>query len=308
VPRISIVLPTYNGARYIRECIDSCLSQTFRDIELIVVVDGSTDNTEEILKAYDDRRMKVIKTMNQGQAPAMNTGFAVASGEYWSWTSDDNIYVPDAFEVMARYLDAHPEAAAVATDCLIIDENGKIVGYEEYPWQCFLYRAEMGRKVGPHRPEARIIEDIDFFLRFRHLGGPVMRISAPYYHYRVHSNAVTPTRAAERPLISLKLTYDLASRGIVEVDLRELFLNRMSQASLYKNYQAIDQMIAFAREVGVPFVELLERRRRFLESPIGWGINRLHIAGLSQVGKLGRKMRLWRYRAKKLLSTNETPI
>jgi glycosyltransferase involved in cell wall biosynthesis len=295
VPLVSIVLPTYNGARYIRECIDSCLGQTFRDLELIVVVDGSTDQTEAILRTYQDPRLRTLKTPNRGQATAMNTGFEIARGAYWSWTSDDNIYFPDALEVMVRHLTTHTEVAAVSTDCLVINETGKAISYEEFPWQCFLYRADNARKVGPHRPEARIIEDLDFFLRLRHLGGPIMRISRPYLKYRVHKNMVTQTKAAERPLVSLKLNYDLAALGIVDVDLQWLFLSRMSQAALYRNHEAMQNMVEFAREAGAPFLELLEKRKRFLQSQFGWLVNRIGIAFVSQARKARGKFKLLRY-------------
>lgn len=295
MPLVSIVLPTYNGARYIRECIDSCLNQTLHDLELIVVVDGSTDNTEDILRSYEDPRLRILKTPNRGQALAMNTGFEIAQGELWSWTSDDNVYFPDAFEVMVRQIQTHPEVAAVSTDCLVINESGKAISYEELPWQCFLYRAEAGRKVGPHRPEARIIEDLDFFLRLRHFGGPIVRISRPYLKYRVHKNMVTRTKAAERPLASLKLNYDLAACGIVDVDLRWLFLDRMSQAALYRNHEAMEKIVEFAREVRAPFVDLLDRKKSFLRSRHGWLLNRTEIALISQARKILGRIRLARY-------------
>jgi len=225
----------------------------------------------------------------------MNTGFEIAQGELWSWTSDDNVYFPNAFEVMVRQLGSYPAVAAVSTDCLVINEAGKAISYEEFPWQCFVYRADAARKVGPHRPEARIIEDLDFFVRLRHFGGPILRISRPYLKYRLHKAMVTQTKAAERPLVSLKLNYDLAVRRTVEVDLKWLFLSRMSQAALYRNHEAIQKMVEFAREVGVPFVEVLEKRKRFLQSRFGWLLNRTRIAFVSQARKVRGKFKLLRF-------------
>lgn len=307
MPVVSIVLPTYNGARYIRECIDSCLNQSFRDLELIVVVDGSTDDTESILETYEDPRLKVLKTPNRGQALAMNSGFEVAEGKYWSWTSDDNVYFPTAFEVMVRFLEDHEDAAAVSTDCLVIDETGRTVSYEEFEWQCFLYRADVAGRIEPHRPEARIIEDLDFFLRLRRFGGPVVRISRPYLKYRIHRKSITQTKAAQRPLVSLRLNYDLAVKGIIEVDLEWLFLSRMSQAALYRNYVAIEKMVDFAKEVDVPFVDLLEKRERFLKSSLGWLVNRLEIALVSQVRRFRGKFNLLRYQFGKLWRDETVP-
>ena len=70
-PSVTIVLPTYNGMKYLKESVDSCLQQTFEDFELIIIVDGSTDETVTFLKTYIDKRLRVIVTKNQGQGDAM---------------------------------------------------------------------------------------------------------------------------------------------------------------------------------------------------------------------------------------------
>ena len=295
-PLVSLVLPTFNGARYIRECIDSVLGQTLTEFELIVVVDGSTDNTEAILKAYNDPRISILVTENRGQAAAMNTGFEIAKGAYYSWASDDNVYLPGAFEAMTRYLDKHPDCVGVSTDCLIINGAGRVVSYAEFEWQCFLYRAEAGKRLERHRPEARILEDVDFFLRLRHYGGPVGRISRPYMKYRYHRNMVTVRHRGERPLISLKVNYDYYLNGILDLDLKELFLDRLSQACLQRNFEAMDEMIAFAEEKQVPFLQDLVARNRFLHTRMGWLLNRLRIAVAGQVARLRRVSKLVKYR------------
>jgi glycosyltransferase involved in cell wall biosynthesis len=292
---ISIVLPTFNGAKYIRECIDSCLNQTLKDLELIVVVDGSTDDTAEILEGYGDPRLVTVRTENRGQAQAMNTGFEIARGKYWSWTSDDNIYMPNAFEVMADYLDTHPGEAGVRTDGLIIDHRSNVIGYEEFDWQCFLYRAEAAKQMESHRREARIIEDLDFFIRLRHYAGPVGRISKPYLKYRVHGNMVSCTKIKERPLMSVKLNYDYIAKGILDTDLKTMFTDRLSQCALHRAYDTMDSIMEFAREKRVPFLDNLEATSRHLRTPIGWLLNRLRIALVSQIGKARSRAKLLRY-------------
>src|SRR4051794_26646558 len=106
MPKVSIILPTYNGARHLREALDACLKQSFADFELIVVIDGSTDETKEIMGTYADPRLKIVFQENQGLPRALNSGFAHARGKYWSWTSDDNAFLPTALQVMVDYLDA----------------------------------------------------------------------------------------------------------------------------------------------------------------------------------------------------------
>lgn len=292
---ISIVLPTFNGAKYIRECIDSCLNQTLKDLELIVVVDGSTDGTAEILEGYGDPRLVAISTENRGQAQAMNTGFEIARGKYWSWTSDDNIYMPNAFEVMADYLDTHAGEAGVRTDGLIIDHKSNVIGYEEFDWQCFLYRAEAAKQMEPHRREARIIEDLDFFIRLRHYAGPVGRISKPYIKYRVHGDMTSCTKIKERPLMSVKLNYEYIAKGMVDTDLEDMFMDRLSQCALHRAYDTMDGILEFAREKQVPFLDNLEARSRYLRTPVGWFLNRLRIAFVSQIGKARGRVKLLTY-------------
>src|SRR5574341_765066 len=105
-PKVSIVLPTYNGARYLRQSIESCLNQTYKHIELIIVDDGSKDSTPEIVESYNDPRIKYIKhKKNRGLPNALNTGFANTTGEYLTWTSDDNLYLPQTIEKMVAFIE-----------------------------------------------------------------------------------------------------------------------------------------------------------------------------------------------------------
>jgi len=128
-PLVSIVLPTYNGARYLRESIDSCLRQTYDNLELIIVNDGSTDETEEIVLSYDDPRIVYAKHHpNAGLPRSLNVGFALAKGDYLAWTSDDNYYADNAIEVMVRKLQEwEPRVSMVYCDSYIIDEAGQIL-------------------------------------------------------------------------------------------------------------------------------------------------------------------------------------
>ena len=108
MPKVSIVLPVYNGEKYLRESLDSILTQTFSDWELIIVNDCSTDGTQNIIEEYvsKDSRIRTIKnSINQKLPESLNIGFRISTGEYLTWTSDDNMYRPEALEVMTNYLD-----------------------------------------------------------------------------------------------------------------------------------------------------------------------------------------------------------
>src|SRR5437899_2495400 len=121
-PVISIVLPTYNGSKYIRASIESCLAQTFRDFELIIVNDCSTDDTAKIIGEYveKDPRIKIIHNQFNKKLPlSLNTGFDIAAGIYHTWTSDDNYYAPNALENLYGLLEKDKTIDFVYTDYTI---------------------------------------------------------------------------------------------------------------------------------------------------------------------------------------------
>ena len=96
-PLVSIVIPVYNGANYVAEAIESALKQSYKNIEIIVVNDGSTDNTEKIVKKYGDK-IRYFYKENGGVASALNFGIKNMKGEYFSWLSHDDIYYPNKIE------------------------------------------------------------------------------------------------------------------------------------------------------------------------------------------------------------------
>ena len=105
-PLVSIVLPTYNGENFIAKAIESILKQTYTNFELIIVDDCSSDATNEIINSYakKDARIRIIKNDVNKKLPAsLNIGFDNAKGEYYTWSSDDNEYYPQAFEKMVDF-------------------------------------------------------------------------------------------------------------------------------------------------------------------------------------------------------------
>src|SRR2546422_996171 len=129
-PAISIVLPTRNGARFLREAIESCLAQTYSDFELILVDDGSTDATPDIVGDYArrDHRIRTITNRENLRLPrSLNIGFASAVGRYFTWISDDNRFRPRALQTLAAVLDKRPDVDVVYSDYSVIDDAGNAV-------------------------------------------------------------------------------------------------------------------------------------------------------------------------------------
>lgn len=127
---ISVVLPVYNGENRVSKSIESVLSQTYTNLELIIVNDCSTDGTEEIIRHYKefDKRVRIIEnSTNQKLPKSLNNGFRAAKGEYLTWTSDDNAYHTDALEIMASELDKNPKIDMVYTDFTKVDMEGNVI-------------------------------------------------------------------------------------------------------------------------------------------------------------------------------------
>ena len=209
---ISIILPTYNGSKYIRQSIDSCLKQTYENFELIIVNDCSTDNTLDIITEYaqKDKRIKIINNEVNKKLPlSLNAGFDNAQGVYYTWTSDDNYYAPDAIEVMHRELQSNPDTDLVYAGYVLIDEHDKHVSLFEpydvndsfFKWlgcgACFMYKAEIHNSNKGYNPSAFLIEDYDFFVRafakykFRYINNTKL------YYYRTHPLSLTATYAQD---------------------------------------------------------------------------------------------------------------
>jgi GT2 family glycosyltransferase len=124
VKTVSVIIPTYNYGRFLREAIDSALAQTHRPIEVIVVDDGSTDDTPQVLAAYGDR-IRVIRQNNLGVGAARNTGIATARGEYLAFLDSDDIWKPQAIEhQIARFID-DPDLGLVHCGAEAFDREGK---------------------------------------------------------------------------------------------------------------------------------------------------------------------------------------
>ncbi|SHG37432.1 Glycosyltransferase, GT2 family [Fibrobacter sp. UWB8] len=205
--KISIILPVYNGAEYLAESIESVIAQTYANWELIIVNDCSTDNTLAIASDYaaKDGRIKIFSNKENLKLPnTLNAGFRHATGEYYTWTSDDNKYMPDALRVMVGCLEKNPDAVMVYANYTRIDSTGKIVEpvnlsepkfifLGDVVGACFLYTAAVAKKIGDYDADLFLAEDYDYWIRM-HKVGKILHIEANMYHYRIHGKSLTQTR------------------------------------------------------------------------------------------------------------------
>jgi glycosyltransferase involved in cell wall biosynthesis len=127
-PAISVIIPAHNVARYLRQAAESVLAQTRQDFEVIVVDDGSTDGTPDVLRDLRDARLRMLRQSRSGSASARNAGIALAAGPYIAFLDADDLWAPDKLERQAGFLEAHAEADLVFSASLIIDESGADTG------------------------------------------------------------------------------------------------------------------------------------------------------------------------------------
>ncbi|OQX54719.1 MAG: hypothetical protein B5M53_05570 [Candidatus Cloacimonas sp. 4484_209] len=132
-PTVSVIIPTYNRAHLIRRAIQSVLNQTYQDFEIIIVDDGSTDDTEEVVKSFKNERIRYIRQeKNEGAAAARNTGIKMAKGEYIAFQDSDDEWLPEKLEKQMKILEnASPDLGVVYTSAWKVWDGKKI--YEKSP-------------------------------------------------------------------------------------------------------------------------------------------------------------------------------
>ncbi len=219
IPLISMVLPVYNGSRHLAASIESCLRQTYPNWELVIVDDASTDGTPDIIDAYcrqDGRVRSVRNPVNVKLPVSLNRGFDRARGSLFSWTSDDNEYLPEALAEMARGLVRRPRIDMVYADMMLMGENGQDLRRSRRPRParlgfrgnvvggCFLYRREIAEKIGPYPADLFLVEDYYYWLRLADLGR-LFHIPRILYRYRVHAQSLSGRHANRRGIGRLAL-------------------------------------------------------------------------------------------------------
>lgn len=126
MPRVSVVIPTFNCDRFIQRTVDSALAQTYRDFEIIVVDDGSTDGTRSIIADFGPR-VRYFFQSNQGASAARNRAIESATGEFIAYLDADDLWAPDKLARQVEYLDAHPACGMIHTEVAVVDEQDSVL-------------------------------------------------------------------------------------------------------------------------------------------------------------------------------------
>ncbi len=208
MPKISVVLPVYNGEKYLEQSIKSIIEQDFEDWELIIVNDASTDGTKDIISKYislDSRIKSINNNKNAGISNSLNKGFSVASGDFFTWTSDDNRYLKSALSVLAKELELNENVDFVYSNSYVINENGDRTGelnlkndffYNDCFGACFMYRREKAEQIDGYNPNWSLIQDYEYWFRLKQICN-VKFIETYLYEYRRHSENLTSTQCVK---------------------------------------------------------------------------------------------------------------
>lgn len=229
---MSVVVPAYNQEAYIAECLDSILGQTFRDFEVIVVDDGSTDRTPEILSRYGET-IRVIRQDNRGGAAALNAGIRSAAGEWIGWLSADDVWEPSKLERQVEAIRRASDVRLVYSDYIYIDAHGNYLSREHFPCpptrtkvmlklirRCFingsstLIHRDVFARVGVYDERDRLTPDWDLWLRVA-LAFRIAHVAEPLVRYRLHGEQTSARHDAMEKSSKRVVSRNVRRMGVV---------------------------------------------------------------------------------------------
>ena len=237
MPLVSVVLPAYNAARYLEETLNSVLAQTLRDFELIVVDDGSTDRTPEILRSFAaaDQRVRVVTQENRGYTNAIIAALKVATGSFIARMDADDICLPERFARQVDYLQRNPRCGVVGTRALLMDSDGDPIKVWEVPLQhheidhlhvsgkpgqivhpAAMIRSTALAEAGGYDSTCEPAEDYDLWLRLGECS-ELANLPEVLLKYRVHVKSVTFSRRAEQDRISFEIVQAARKRRGIDL-------------------------------------------------------------------------------------------
>jgi glycosyltransferase involved in cell wall biosynthesis len=217
-PRVSVLMPVFNTARYLQVALESIGNQTFADFELLVVDDGSVDGSTKILESFAarDRRVRLVTRENLGLIATRNELLGTARGEFIAWMDSDDISLPDRLASELRCFANDPTLVCVGSAAQCIDPEGNFLNIEHYPpthadilvdqqkggamrFPTTMMRRDAALRVGGFREPFRIGEDFDLLLRLSEVGR-MANLPEILYYYRQHLSSVCAVLGPRWPI------------------------------------------------------------------------------------------------------------
>jgi glycosyltransferase involved in cell wall biosynthesis len=208
-PIASVLIPVFNGQEYLEQAVESVLGQTFTDFELLLLDDGSSDDSREIMEsfAHQDQRCQVHSWPNRGIVETLNAGLELAVGKYIIRMDSDDVCTPDRFDKQVRFLENNPQCVVVGSRVLWIDPEGmplrtageqldhgdidaeNMRGGQVLHHPAVTIRSDALRRLGAYREGFRHAEDLDLFLRLAEVG-KVANLPEILLSYRQHLDSI----------------------------------------------------------------------------------------------------------------------
>ncbi len=204
-------MPVYNGEKYLKEAIDSILEQTFRDFELLIISDGSTDESKKIIENYTDYRIRFLDNQkNMGLIFTLNRGLAEAVGEYIARMDQDDISMPDRFQKQYDFLENNPRIALVGGWAMVINEKGDLlrekrlpINYNEIKFNllfrnpiihsAIFFRKSVVKDLGGYNKEYEHAEDFELYSRLIKNNFKIINLPEFLVRFRIHNTSIGQT-------------------------------------------------------------------------------------------------------------------
>ncbi len=250
-PKVSVIIPTYNRQKFIGAAIQSVLDQTFQDFELIVIDDGSTDQTVDVIRAFSSDKIRYFYQSNRGRSNSRNHALNLAQGQYIAFLDSDDLYLSGKLELQVGYMDAHPEFGMIYTAAYCIDGDGVLLNsvyeavvsgwiYKEIAFfvpvtitlPTVMVRREIFDKVGGFDEAMERFEDTDMWRRIsrRYQIGALHERTC---HLRTHLDNALAAQSPDRILTALDYYVNKIQKEDSDVG---NILRRKGIAKLYRYY------------------------------------------------------------------------
>ena len=237
-PKVSVVMSVCDGERYLHDSVESICNQTLDDFELIVVDDGSTDGTWQILSEYAarDSRVSLIRNeQNVGLTKSLNKALALVRGQYVARHDADDLAFPSRLEQQVRFLDEHVEVGLIGASSYVVDEHGRVVDIYRVPstdveirWRMLfsnpfihctiMFRSSLVEQVGSYDEKIRFAQDYDYWVRIAEVC-QLFNIARPLASWRLNTRSISQTRGRSQQASALRTSVDQVSKCIRRIGL-----------------------------------------------------------------------------------------
>lgn len=242
IPKITVLMPVYNGGKYLYESIDSILKQTFSDFDFLIINDGSTDNSAEVITSFSDPRIRYIENeKNIGLIATLNKGLGLAQGKYIARMDQDDVSLRDRLSQQVSFLDTHPEVAVLGTAVQLIGSDGTILDLPLcFPsssncieWSMHFYcpiahpsvlmRKDVVMRANGYAVEALHAEDYDLWVRLSETA-QLVNLDQILLKLRKHETNITKVYLSENLDIANYIARKYTARKLGELDAQSVNL------------------------------------------------------------------------------------